>query len=92
MTASTRIFAFALLVAVCSAFAPVHKATGSKTSLNAVQKVPKWDGEKWVPTSPDQEPSAGYGIGKTLLLHGPQPFFNRVFQPDDYEQVSWLLE
>ena len=62
MTAPTsRFLAFALLVAVCTAFAPVHKAAGSKTSLNAAaEKVPKFDGEKWVYTSPDQEPSAGY--------------------------------
>ena len=91
MTTSTRIFVFALLVAVCSAFAPAHKAARSTTSLSAAQKFPKFDGEKWVYTSPDQEPSAGYGATKTLLLHGPQPFFNRVFQTDDYEQVSDLV-
>ena len=67
MTACTRILALALIVAVCSAFAPVHKAAGSKTSLNAAaQKLPKFDGEKWVYTSPDQEPSAGYVSATTI--------------------------
>jgi hypothetical protein len=56
----------------------------SKISL---AMAPKFDGEKWVTTSPEEEPSAGYGAEKTLLLHGPKPFLNRVFQPDDYEQA-----
>lgn len=65
MTASIRTLAVALLVTVCTAFAPVHKAADSKTSLNAAaKKVPKFDGEKWVYTSPDQEPSAGYVSGR----------------------------
>lgn len=88
MATSTRILAFALVVAVCSAFAPFQQATaGSKTSLFAAQKVPKFDGDKWVYTAEDQKPSAGYGATKTLLLHGPAPFINRVFQTDDYEQA-----
>lgn len=49
--------------------------------------APKFDGEQWVPTSDDELPEAGYGVGRTLLLHGPKPFLQRVFQPELYEQA-----
>jgi hypothetical protein len=49
--------------------------------------VPKFNGNAWEPTKPEEGPSAGYGVTKTLLLHGPLPFYNRVFKADDYEQA-----
>ncbi|CAB9508820.1 expressed unknown protein [Seminavis robusta] len=82
---TTRIILAALLVGVCAAFAPVQqRTTGSTSSLSM---APKWDGEKWAPSSPEEGPEAGYGAGKTLLLHGPIPFYNRVFKAADYEQA-----
>ena len=72
------------LMASSSAFAPVQQPQKATTSLGM---APKWDGDKWVPTSDAEGPSAGYGPGKTLLLHGPIPFYNRIFKADDYEQA-----
>jgi len=43
--------------------------------------------QRWSPSTPDEGPEAGYGIGRTLLLQGPKPFIHRLFQPDDYEQA-----
>ena len=62
----------------------------SKSSLLQgclLHMAPKYDGTQWVPTSPEEEPAAGYPAYKTLLLHGPKPFLTRIFQPDDYEQA-----
>jgi len=88
MTTTTTFIRATLALAVLamvSAFAPPSATVAARSS--ALQMAPKWDGEKWQPSGPEEEPGAGYGIGKTLLLHGPKPFFNRVFQPDDYEQA-----
>jgi hypothetical protein len=41
---------------------------------------------KWVPTSPEEGPEAGYDIWGTAVRHGPIPLFNRVVKADDYEQ------
>jgi hypothetical protein len=51
--------------------------------------APRFDpaSQKWVATGPEEEASAGYGIGKTLLLRGPKPFFHRLLQPDEYDQA-----
>lgn len=42
---------------------------------------------EWVATSPDEEPSAGYGVVGALLRHGPKPALDRLTQPDVYEQA-----
>ena len=42
--------------------------------------------QKFVPDGPQDEASAGYDKVGTLLRHGPQPFFQRIFKADDYEQ------
>jgi hypothetical protein len=75
---------------VCtSAFSPIGatQKNANKKLSTSVFMAPKWDGEKWVPTSPEEGPEAGYGPGKTLLLQGPKPFLTRIFQPQDYEQA-----
>jgi hypothetical protein len=56
------------------------------SSLNMAPKFDKAT-QKWSPTTPEEGPAAGYGIAKTLFRHGPAPFFQRVFKPDDYEQA-----
>ncbi|CAJ1951300.1 unnamed protein product [Cylindrotheca closterium] len=50
--------------------------------------VPKFDPQtrKWSPTSPEEEASAGYDIWGSLLRQGPNPFIQRLFQADEYEQ------
>lgn len=49
--------------------------------------VPKYDGSRWVPQKPEDMPEAGYAPLQTLLMHGPKPYFTRIFQPEDYEQA-----
>ena len=84
----------AVLVGWATPFAPcqpcamsaTRRPTKSATPLALLHMVPKFDGDKWVAQSEAELPSAGYGIGKTFLLQGPEPFLKRLFQPDDYEQ------
>lgn len=51
--------------------------------------APKFDTglNKWVVSSPDEGPEAGYGPFGSLLRQGPLPFFNRVVKADEYEQA-----
>jgi hypothetical protein len=67
-----------------------EKRLKSRTSTRSILgMVPKFDkaAQKWIPTSADETAAAGYGKIKSLLLHGPYPFFQRVFQEDNYEQA-----
>jgi hypothetical protein len=64
----------------------VPTATGS-LSKSARFMAPKFDGEKWVATKAEEGPEAGYDATRTLLMHGPKPWFQRVFQSEDYEQA-----
>mmetsp|Transcript_36589 Transcript_36589/g.51735 ORF Transcript_36589/g.51735 Transcript_36589/m.51735 type:complete len:187 (+) Transcript_36589:2-562(+) len=85
---SLRSLLYALLPTLALAFtAPSKISVSSSTSLYA--SLPKFDKaqNKWVATSPDQEAQNGYDAVGTLLRQGPQPFFIRVFKPDDYEQA-----
>lgn len=79
------------LVVVASLLAiEAFTAPKAATKSWALSMAPKYDKVvgKWSVTNPATEgPEAGYGIGKTLLLRGPKPFFHRLFQPDDYEQA-----
>jgi hypothetical protein len=52
--------------------------------------VPRFDPtvQKFVPMDLEQEgPAAGYPPIGTLLRQGPQPYFQRVFNTEDYEQA-----
>jgi hypothetical protein len=64
-------------------------ATSTRSSLAVLEMAPKYDKatQKWSPTKPEEGPGAGYGVTRTLLRHGPKPFLQRVFTPDDYEQA-----
>lgn len=90
----------AAVVDVAQAFSSPHAAAGgpaqatgrrppARTGHVSLHMAPKFDKstERWIATSPEETAEAGYGIGKTLLLQGPKPFFHRLFQPDDYEQA-----
>ena len=50
--------------------------------------APKFDKQlnKWVPSSSEEGPEAGYDIWGTVIRHGPVPFFNRIVKADEYEQ------
>ncbi|GKY97668.1 hypothetical protein MPSEU_000725100 [Mayamaea pseudoterrestris] len=76
----------ALSVCMSHGFHVSHVVNKGKFAL---LMVPKYDKKlaKWSPSTAADRPEAGYGIGKTLLLRGPKPFFHRLFQPEDYEQA-----
>jgi hypothetical protein len=72
--------------ATVGAFSPSSKIRTSRSS-SSLNMVPKFMGDKWVPQSPEEMPSAGYDILGTLLRQGPEPTLTRIFSPDDYEQA-----
>lgn len=63
-----------------------HANKANDLALSMAPRYDKAEG-KWLVTSPEEGPEAGYGPGKTLLLAGPKPFLTRLFSPDDYEQA-----
>jgi hypothetical protein len=75
-----------LTLTVAQAFVVSRQSAGSSSSLSMAPKYDKKT-EKWSPSKPEEGPEAGYGPNKTLLLHGPKPYFQRIFTPDDYEQA-----
>jgi hypothetical protein len=82
-----RALLLALTAVSTQGFVSPNGAVSKSTSRTQhLFMAPKWDGSQWVATRPEEEPSAGYGAGKSLLIHGPLPFFNRVFQAGQYEQ------
>lgn len=42
---------------------------------------------KFVTTSPEEGPESGYPPFGSLLRQGPEPFIQRVFKADEYEQA-----
>mmetsp|Transcript_20428 Transcript_20428/g.26338 ORF Transcript_20428/g.26338 Transcript_20428/m.26338 type:complete len:188 (-) Transcript_20428:294-857(-) len=88
ITKSMKLFVLLLCLPWSWAFVPparqAHQSYGTTLSM-----APKFDKSvgKWVVTSEEEGPEAGYGPTKTLLLRGPKPFFSRVVTPDDYEQA-----
>ena len=82
-----KLIAFLLLPSWAAAFAPiiVGKMQFSTTLLNMAPKFDKTQ-NKWLPTSPEEEPEAGYDIWGSLLRQGPNPFFNRLLRGEEYEQ------
>lgn len=82
----------ASVVAVADAFSSSSVAAtivskSTPTTASSLSMV-KFDGDKWVPTEPEESIDA-YPAINTLLLHGPKPFFSRVFTPGDYEQAIY---
>ena len=80
---SGQLLALLLTVSLADAFV----ARPSSRALSALHMVPKYNGNEWVASSPDEGPEAGYDALQTLLMHGPKPWFSRVFTPKDYEQA-----
>jgi len=64
-----------------------HKKNHGSNILN-LNMAPRYDPttERWIPTSAQDEPSAGYGLFGTLLRQGPKPAIIRLFNPNEYEQ------
>ncbi len=73
-----------LLLSATQAFSPDSQG---RTAATTHSMAPRFVGGEWVANSPDERPEAGYGPGKTLLMHGPKPFFSRIFQEREYEQA-----
>mmetsp|Transcript_26767 Transcript_26767/g.34902 ORF Transcript_26767/g.34902 Transcript_26767/m.34902 type:complete len:152 (+) Transcript_26767:2-457(+) len=50
--------------------------------------APRFDAKenKWVITSPEEGPDAGYDIWGSLLRQGPSPFISRLLKEEEYEQ------
>lgn len=88
-----KLIAFLLLPSLVAAFAPILvgnavSTEGMQFSTTSLNMVPKFDKtqNKWLPTSPEEESEAGYDIWGSLLRQGPNPFFNRLFRGEEYEQ------
>jgi hypothetical protein len=72
----------------CQSLAPMSKMPSQKrASATRLGMAPKYIGNKWVPQTDDDLPSAGYDAVGTLLRQGPKPFLTRVFQADEWEQA-----
>jgi len=58
-------------------------------AASALAMAPKFDknAAKWIPSTPEEEASAGYDVFGSLLRQGPGPFFQRVFKAEDYDQA-----
>jgi hypothetical protein len=78
-----------LLLSLSVAQAFVVSRSKSASFSSSLSMAPKYDKstQLWAPTKPEEGPEAGYAPSKTLLLHGPKPYFQRIFTPDDYEQA-----
>ena len=58
-----------------------------RTTTRPLSMVPKYVGNKWIPQTEDDMPSAGYDVLGTFVRHGPKPTITRLVSPDDYEQA-----
>jgi hypothetical protein len=88
-TMMKTVFLLLLSLTVAQAFVVSRsRLTGSSSRLSM---APKYDKKtsKWSPTKPEDGPENGYGVVRTLLLHGPLPWFQRVFKPEDYNQAVY---
>jgi hypothetical protein len=75
-----------LTLTVAQAFVVSRQTAGSSTSLSMAPKYDKKT-QQWSASKAEEGPEAGYPPSRTLLLHGPKPYFQRIFTPDDYEQA-----
>jgi hypothetical protein len=75
-----------LTLTVAQAFVVSRQTAGSSSSLSMAPKYDKTT-QKWSVSKAEEGPEAGYPPSRTLLLHGPKPYFQRIFTPDDYEQA-----
>ena len=65
---------------------PAHTLQ-QRTTTRPLSMVPKYVGNKWIPQTEDDMPSAGYDVLGTFVRHGPKPTITRLVSPDDYEQA-----
>jgi hypothetical protein len=85
LTMMMRSILLALLPALALSFCP-QPTSHATLSLGMAPKYDK-NTNKWTPTSADEGPEAGYDLWGSLLRQGPNPFIQRVFNADDYEQA-----
>lgn len=74
---------------VAQAFVSQGSRHATSTATSSLDMAPRYDkqAQVWYPTSPDEGPEAGYPLVNTLLLHGPNPFVQRVINGAQYEQA-----
>ena len=78
-----------LLIPMAVAFVPATTTTTTIHARTQAFMAPKYNKEtqRWTPSSPEEESSAGYDILGTLLRQGPNPTLQRIFKPDEYDQA-----
>lgn len=74
-----------LLPSLALAFLPLN----ARKQCSSLSAGPNYDKNlnKWVVSSPDEGPEAGYGPLGSLLRQGPLPFFQRIFKAEEYDQA-----
>uniref|UniRef100_A0A7R9WMS3 PSI-F n=1 Tax=Craspedostauros australis TaxID=1486917 RepID=A0A7R9WMS3_9STRA len=79
----------ACLPTIALAFTATTIASSLTRSSSSLNMAPRYDkkAERWSPSSDDESAAAGYDIWGSLLRQGPQPFFQRLVKPDDYDQA-----
>jgi hypothetical protein len=89
MAAQCLFMVLVLEAMAVAAFTVVAPAASTTRTASKRFMVPRWnaDEQRWIPAGPEETASGGgYSKIKTLLMHGPNPFIQRVFQEDQYEQ------
>lgn len=76
-----------LAMVVGSTMALTVQSTSSVLSGTSLGMAPRFEDGRWIPSSPDEEASAGYDATGSLLRQGPGPYFQRIFKADDYDQA-----
>jgi hypothetical protein len=81
-----RAILFLVFPALALGFCPLPKKSFATSSLGM---APQYDNKfnKWVVTSPEEGPEAGYDIWGSLVRQGPSPFINHVFKAEEYKQA-----
>ena len=78
-----------LVVMVGSVMAFMPQPSTFRTASSSLAMAPRFDKDtaKWIPSSPQEDASAGYGPIGSLLRQGPAPFFQRIVNADEYDQA-----
>lgn len=75
------------LAATCCAFAPPQTSKLSSSAL--FMAAPRFDktAQRWYPASPEEGSESAYDLTGSLLRQGPNAFFKRLLNPDEYDQA-----
>lgn len=89
MRTALLLLAVAMMVVGTTVAFTATKSSRPATVQSVLNMAPRFDKDtaRWIPSSPEEEASAGYDAIGSLLRQGPGPFFQRIFKPDDYDQA-----